>query len=471
LIWHAVEVRTLIRFRRRHHDVCWHGADPPQTNAEVDDPIFALVGKAGWVQPHLRGLGGFEAPEVDCEEPARTERVLSRAFSWKLWQSCGGKEERAGDVLETLPMWLDDSNEKRGIYFTFVQMGLQLAIAICTGILFAHPWIETSVGGYFNMGALIFFQCMMLLWVAQPTANDAYTRALSCACYAVELVATSLILASNIIGSAAADDDVDKIEFSLSLAGISAQLLVWACFVPMFFTGYDSFIVPVVQTYWKSEVGWAETACQVIMSLILLPIGILGQLMGVSGGKGMELFASVEGALVANVAAALEGGNEEGTDDEGDDDDAKAKLVAVLIAAASARTTKAHRSKVAVKRLKRTAFLSRVRGTSSDVDEPNHSSLSAEEKLAPSTRSPTSSATLLSTPRSAACPPGSLSTNRGPTRASARLDELGSPARRQELAQQRSRQSDRIDERMDSRQRRETTTNQNSRHGASSAQV
>ena len=193
------------------------------------------------------------------------------------------------------------------------------------------------------------------------------------------------------------------------------------------------------------------------MSLILLPIGILGQLMGVSGGKGMELFASVEGALVANVAAALEGGNEEGTDDEGNDDDAKAKLVAVLIAAASARTTKAHRSKVAVKRLKRTAFLSRVRGTSSDVDEPNHSSLSAEEKLAPSTRSPTSSATLLSTPRSAACPPGSLSTNRGPTRASARLDELGSPARRQELAQQRSRQSYRIDERMDSRQRRETT--------------
>ena len=105
------------------------------------------------------------------------------------------------------------------------------------------------------MGALILFQTLMLFWVAQPTANDAYTRALACACFAVELVATCLILASNIISSDAADDDLEKIEFSLNLAGISAQLLVWACFVPMFFTGYDSFIVPIVQIYWKSEVS------------------------------------------------------------------------------------------------------------------------------------------------------------------------------------------------------------------------
>ena len=198
---------------------------------------------------------------MDCEEPARTERVLSRAFSLKFWQYCGGKEERAGDVLETLPMWLEDANEKRGVFFALVQMGLQLSIAISTGILFAHPWNETSVGGFFNMGALIFFQTLMLFWVAQATANDAYTRALACACYAVELVATCLILASNIIGSGAADDDVEKLEYSLMLAGTSAQLLVWACFVPMFFTGYDSFIVPVVQIYWKSEVSASANAC------------------------------------------------------------------------------------------------------------------------------------------------------------------------------------------------------------------
>jgi len=79
---------------------------------------------------------------------------------------------------------------------------------------------------------------------------------------------------------------------------------------------------------------------------------------------------------------------------------------------------------------------------------PSHRLPDSREKAKVETRSPMSS---LSTPRSAACAPGSLSTNHGPTWASARLGELGSPAYRQELAQQRSLQSDRIDERMDSR--------------------
>ena len=30
LIWLALEISTLVRFRRRHHDVCWQAADPPQ---------------------------------------------------------------------------------------------------------------------------------------------------------------------------------------------------------------------------------------------------------------------------------------------------------------------------------------------------------------------------------------------------------------------------------------------------------
>ena len=100
------ELRTLRRFRRLHHDACWQGADPPESNAEVDDPIFACLGKLGLMKiPRLRGRGGFEPPEEDCEEPERTERALRRAFCCNFWRYCGGMEERAGDVLETLPMW------------------------------------------------------------------------------------------------------------------------------------------------------------------------------------------------------------------------------------------------------------------------------------------------------------------------------------------------------------------------------
>ena len=69
-----------------------------------------------------------------------------------------------------------------------------------------------------------------------------------------------------------------------------------------------------------------------------------------------------------------------------------------------------------------------------------------QEKVIVEKRSPKSA---LSTPRSAACTPGALSSERA-SRASSRLNELRLPAQRQELAQQRSLQSDRIDERMDS---------------------
>lgn len=99
------ELRTLLRFRRIHHDMCWQGAEAPESNAEVDDPIFASLGKIGLMVPRLRGRGGYEPPDEDCEEPARTERAIQRAFCCNFWRYCGGMEERAGDVLETLPMW------------------------------------------------------------------------------------------------------------------------------------------------------------------------------------------------------------------------------------------------------------------------------------------------------------------------------------------------------------------------------
>ena len=119
------------------------------------------------------------------------------------------------------------------------------------------------------------------------------------------------------------------------------------------------------------------------MSLILLPVGVVGELLGFSGGDGMELFASVEGALVGNVATALDGGKEEGAVDVGSDDDARAKVVAVLTAAASAQKAKANPSKVTVKRLKRTAFLARVRGTAPDFDEPNVTTVPSVSSMPP----------------------------------------------------------------------------------------
>ena len=57
-----------------------------QTNAEVDDPILALLGWLRILKPTLRGRGGYEAPEGDSEEPMRTERALDRAFCCEFYR-------------------------------------------------------------------------------------------------------------------------------------------------------------------------------------------------------------------------------------------------------------------------------------------------------------------------------------------------------------------------------------------------
>jgi len=391
VIFHVSEVWTLFYFHKRHHDNCWQGEDPPQSNAEVDDPLLALL---GWLhvirRPRLRGRGGFEAPEADGEEPARTERALLRAFcglSCLLKYNGGSEEEYAGDILEVLPMWLDDAGAGKGVFFVAVQSALQLAIAVLTGLLFANPWQLTTVGGMTNVVSLIAFQVFLVVWVLMYTANDLMTQIDTATGYIFELTATCLVFAANVI-SQNANGDEDQIAASLAVAGVSAQLLVYSCFVPMFFTAYDSFVVPVVLIFWKSEVSLSETICQVIISAVLLPVTIASSFLGFSSGAGAleELVSATEGSLVGMAADV--GGGLSAEDVTADDDGVSAKVatgataaVAVTTVAvttaprtaaqkaplSSSVTQKAPLSAAAKKRQKRQAYLERVRKKSSSM--------------------------------------------------------------------------------------------------------
>lgn len=233
--FHAMELRTLMRFRRLHHVACWQGAEEPQSNAEVDDPCLALLGRLRLVRPTLRGRGGYEPPEEDCAEPARTERALSRALCCNFWRYCGGQRERAGDVLETMPMWLDDANVNKGVFFIFVQTGLQLTIAALTGVVYAHPWLTTEAGGMTINVLLIALQVLMVVWVSMNTANDLFTQLDAWFGFTCELVATCIVFSSNLYADSANGDE-SQLLYSLRLAGVAAQLLVWTAFVPMFLT-------------------------------------------------------------------------------------------------------------------------------------------------------------------------------------------------------------------------------------------
>ena len=302
--------------------------------------------------------------------------------------------------------WLDDANEKKGVWFAAVQVAITHAIAVFTGILYAHPWATTSFGGVAVVVILITLQVIMALWAMATTANDLFTHLDTSIGFLVELSATCLIFLSNILAEKA-DGDIDKLAKALQVAALSANLLVWSAFVPLFFTVYDSFLVPIVQICWKSEVGLRETLCQIAVSSLLLPITIVSTFFG-GGPSGtnaaaMEMFASMEGGIVGAAAMSDEEEEEEAeaegeVDGNVDDEDAadegpdaaaaaamaeaqaaaKAKkeaeeaalvaaAAAAIAAAAAADKPKAAPTKAAKKRAARTEFLARVRAKSNRI--------------------------------------------------------------------------------------------------------
>ena len=332
----------------------WQSNEKPLNIAEVDDPCLALLGRMRILRPKLRGRGGFEAPEEDNLEPARTERALRRALSCGFWRYCGGQKERLGDVLETLPMWLDDANEGAGIFFVIMQNLLQLAIAMVTGFMHAHPWLATQPGGVAINILLIMLQLSLIIWVMSKKSNDLYTEADAWFGFVSELTSSCLMFASNRLSQAASaagtttPQGAEDLRMSLVLASSAAQLLVLTAFVPMVLTAYDSFVVPVVQMCWKSELSYAETAAGVFVAAVTLPITIAQNSFGVgSGGMAQDMAGAMEGSVV-DLAAQMAEGGEEGESEEPPPPPQEEPVRAALTGAAK-------------KRLKRVEFLTRVR--------------------------------------------------------------------------------------------------------------
>ena len=154
----AWQTYRLIIFLKYHDEVCWQPAEPPEAKDEIDDPFFAFLTTStkGLVRPSSRELGGFEPPDEDMEEPARTERALARFFSWR---PVDARRMRAGDSLSELPVWLGDSSgTARGIWYIFFTIMLQLTTATILGLTYSMQWPQTSNGGKALLGVLLFLQ-------------------------------------------------------------------------------------------------------------------------------------------------------------------------------------------------------------------------------------------------------------------------------------------------------------------------
>ena len=143
-IFYAHQGYWLFQFYRKHLANVWVDAEPPESKDEVEDPLFAFLSNVtfGFFKPRPREWGGFEAPEEDTEEPARTERALARAFSLRPVKF---GELPSGDALSQLQPWLGDSSGKgkTGIYYMFFMLVLQLIAAVIIGILVVTPYGQT----------------------------------------------------------------------------------------------------------------------------------------------------------------------------------------------------------------------------------------------------------------------------------------------------------------------------------------
>lgn len=291
----------------------------------------------------------------------------------------------------------DDASLGKGLFYVYVQILLQLAIAMLTGLLYATP----HSGAYGVIISLLLFQGIMCFWVMVPTANDVFGAMDTTIGYLAEFISTSLVFASNLVADFA-DGDPAKLGTALGLASTAANIMVWSCFVPMLLTAYDSFIVPIVMIFWKSELGVRETLCQMLITLVLLPMSLASSLFGFGGGGNAEaMLGELEGALVG-LAAEGDGGDDEDEEGATGEDveagvgkeaaraaeaaelaEAQAKAAALVAAAAAAEIPKATPNKAALKRLKRAEMLARVRaaGNTGVADAAGAAAIDDDSKM------------------------------------------------------------------------------------------
>ena len=139
----------------------------------------------------------------------------------------------------------------------------------------------------------------------------------------------------------------------------------------------NSFIVPTVQMVWAKEGPARDAIAQMIISLLLLPYQFATSFFGMSGaGAAADVAAELEGAMVDMAGAD---GQEKEEEEEEEEEEGEASPLYRTAkerwnkAAKAAKATKALQieddeqprasaSKGQVKRLKREAFLARVRG-------------------------------------------------------------------------------------------------------------
>lgn len=328
---------TLLHFYRSHRSECWVPAEVPSNASEVEDPVLRLLCKVKLLKPRAREQGEWAMPEVDAQEPQRTELDLAEAFNCGLGfrqtvarccfdrsaayydkgrSSSGASDHGGGHSLERLQGWTrEGSASKAGAALSLIIIGAQLLLALNTGLLFVVPWSRTSAGQKLRLIVNALIQAFCALFTAGPAVNDVLNGAGLACVFALECAATLCLLAStfavdgvpavaaaiddanvssvaaSINGTLAADDSaavsddprLAGVSSALALASTSAALLSASIFVPLVLTLYDGILVPIAGYVSKQDGGTpGEIFCSILVALVVLPLQLAKSFLGIN---------------------------------------------------------------------------------------------------------------------------------------------------------------------------------------------
>jgi len=297
----------VIHFYWRHCRASW-SENTVDAARDVEDPVLRLISKLRQrygLSPLGRERGGYEAPEEDSEEPARTERLLASPFS--LLHSNAGD---ACDAMSTL--WLSRSSGNiSGVFYDLFSIALMLGLGVALGLEDVASQANWSA---ITQAVIVFIlqACLALYVLMLSPSIDRIDNFQTWVQLMLEATATFLLLSPLISGS---EPSGNTAKLSAFVALILALLAV---FLPVITRIYDVVVVPFIE--WVL----AGADCRKLIALLVHMVCMIpGCVLGLLGCD----VADIADAGLENVSSYhLDVPEEQGKDQDEEPAEAEDKL-------------------------------------------------------------------------------------------------------------------------------------------------
>ena len=251
--------------------------------AEHMEEAKKQIKRIGLVRQAHRRSGSYECPEDDKEEPYRTEDALDFARHWCSCCSASGHllPKRAGLSYDMLSPFLEAGNPSiRGTAFTFVQLILQISVAIVIGG-FKIP--AASAGGSWAVTQVVllgFVQLAACCWACCGDPSDKLLGSMMAFGSLFEFMASCLLLAAHM--------NIADAERARSLGQTATTFYQVSVYAPLSLTLNDILLVPLLLAINRTrrrgrEEKWSRCrmVLEIALAIVRFPFEVLRESLGV----------------------------------------------------------------------------------------------------------------------------------------------------------------------------------------------